>query len=107
MLTYLLVCLGLLVVAYVYTHRVKEKGCWTQHVSGMKVVCAWCGAHMKGSPHAEKVSHGICVPCGKRVRIEAGLEEKGPVGKPYYAAGKDAWSHDPEVQKYHSRMEGG
>ena len=29
----------------------------------LKVVCAWCGKHLKGSETADKVSHGICETC--------------------------------------------
>ena len=29
----------------------------------LKVVCAWCGKHLKGSETAGDVSHGICEAC--------------------------------------------
>lgn len=29
----------------------------------LKVVCAWCGKHLKGSEAADQVSHGICEKC--------------------------------------------
>ena len=29
----------------------------------LKVVCAWCGKHLKGSETADEVSHGICEAC--------------------------------------------
>ena len=29
----------------------------------LKVVCAWCGKHQKGSETADEVSHGICEEC--------------------------------------------
>lgn len=32
-------------------------------------ICAWCGARMAGAPPApgERVSHGICLPCVRKV----------------------------------------
>ena len=33
----------------------------------IKVVCAWCGAHMSGDPQATNVSHGMCDDCFKAV----------------------------------------
>ncbi len=32
----------------------------------MRVVCAWCGKHLRGSETAERVSHGICKECRER-----------------------------------------
>jgi len=31
----------------------------------VKVVCAWCGRHMRGPKNAELVSHGLCKKCEK------------------------------------------
>lgn len=29
----------------------------------IKVVCAWCGKHMRGDKDAAQISHGICAEC--------------------------------------------
>ncbi|MCW8137282.1 MAG: hypothetical protein KIT58_00045 [Planctomycetota bacterium] len=36
----------------------------------LKVVCAWCGAHLRGPREAppDRVSHGICEGCAKAWR---------------------------------------
>lgn len=33
----------------------------------MKVVCAWCGKHLRGERSDPEVSHGICKQCLKRL----------------------------------------
>jgi hypothetical protein len=35
----------------------------------MKVVCAWCGAHLDGDPNDSEVSHGICGSCAKQFDV--------------------------------------
>lgn len=34
----------------------------------LEVVCAWCGAHIRGPRHAPKdrISHGICSACVRK-----------------------------------------
>ena len=34
---------------------------------GIKVVCAWCGEHIKGGVNATNVSHGMCDKCFEAV----------------------------------------
>ena len=37
------------------------------HNGGIKTVCAWCGAHIKGDVSATNISHGMCDKCFKAV----------------------------------------
>ena len=36
----------------------------------LKVVCAWCGKHLKGSETAVEVSHGICDACQTKTEAD-------------------------------------
>ena len=36
----------------------------------LKVVCAWCGKHLRGSETADEVSHGICASCQATIVID-------------------------------------
>jgi hypothetical protein len=29
----------------------------------MKVICAWCGKHLKGNESSAVISHAICIHC--------------------------------------------
>lgn len=35
----------------------------------MKVVCGWCGKHLKGDEQDELISHGICPECAAEMRL--------------------------------------
>lgn len=57
-----------------------------------KVVCAWCGALLKGRPEAPRTSHGICARCMdnvlNRAAVRANIVELIP---------NEAWRADPLV----------
>ena len=38
-----------------------------------KVICAWCGKHLKGSESDVEVSHGICEQCQTKTLTEEPL----------------------------------
>lgn len=42
----------------------------------MRVVCAWCGRHMRGPQDAppERTSHSICDSCARKMELDAALE---------------------------------
>lgn len=39
----------------------------------MKVICAWCGEHLRGDEKDTEISHGICVPCSEIIIGEGAL----------------------------------
>ena len=39
---------------------------WIDNARYMKVVCAWCGAHLSGDPNDPDISHGICDGCAAK-----------------------------------------
>lgn len=51
------------IVQMVNPHRIIR----SKEGSSMKVMCCACHAFMSGDPEAVTISHGICVPCIKRL----------------------------------------
>lgn len=45
----------------------------------VKIVCAWCGRHIKGHPGNLDVSHAICPGCSAFMLADAGYPPDNPV----------------------------
>ncbi len=49
-----------------------------RHLLEIKTVCSFCGAHLSGSLHAPKTSHGMCKPlCAEALKMGWGDVKKG------------------------------
>ena len=45
----------------------------------LKVVCGWCGKFLRGDPRSDKVSHGMCEPCGAKWLADAKARKRNPM----------------------------
>jgi len=87
-----LVCVCLCV--YMGTYK-RERMPITMWVCGYKVVCSWCGRHMRGAENAQRTSHGMCPQCHANV-----LSTVRGVRTYDYGMGRDAWAGTPSTDKY-------
>ena len=44
--------------------RHSEECPWVK--AGIKVVCCYCGAFLRGDKNSTTISHGSCVPCARQ-----------------------------------------
>lgn len=52
-------------------------------------VCAWCGVHMRGTPNAENVSHGICDRCREAEELKQEPRHDDPTWGEWVTLGEE------------------